>query len=396
LVLAPDLLARLQARLPEFAAIRRDIHRHPETGYEEFRTAGIVADKLRAYGLEVVTGLAGTGVVGLLRVGESERAVGIRADLDALDMEELNGFAHCSIHDGKMHGCGHDGHTAILLAAAEHLADCRTFDGCVYFIFQPAEEGKGGAQRMIDEGLFTRFPMQAVFSLHNLPGAPVGTFGVRPGPVMAGADRFEITIHGKGGHAAMPYLASDPVVATGAVIQALQTVLARNIDPVKAAVLSVTSVHGGSAFNVIPDRVELQGTVRYFEKDIQALMERRMAQIVTGVAEAHGCVAAFRYENLFPPTRNWPEQTAMCVEVLQALFGKEKVDTDPQPLMASEDFAHMLESTPGCYVWAGNGEGEGAYSVHNPRYDFNDELIPFGAAYWVRLVETALPPGAAT
>jgi amidohydrolase len=388
-----DPLARLRDRLAEFAAIRRDIHKHPETGYEEFRTAGIVADALRSYGLEVVTGLAGTGVVGILRAGKSERAIGLRADMDALDMEEMNSFAHRSIHGGKMHGCGHDGHTATLLAAAAYLAEHRAFDGCVYFVFQPAEEGKGGAKRMIDEGLFSRFPMQAVFSMHNLPGAPVGTFGVRPGPVMAGADRFEITLHGRGGHGAMPHLASDPVVATGAMIQALQTILARNTNPMKAAVLSITSVHGGSTFNVIPDRVELTGTVRYFEKEIQALIEQRMANIVTCVAQAHGCLGAFRYEKLFPPTCNWPEETALCSKVLQELFGEDKVDTNPQQLMASEDFAYMLEATPGCYIWAGNGDGEGACSVHNPHYDFNDQAIPSCGAYWVRLVQTALAPG---
>jgi hippurate hydrolase len=391
---SPDPLTRLLARLPEFAAIRRDIHQHPETGFEEFRTAGVVADALRSYGLDVVTGFAGTGVVGVLRAGKSQRAIGLRADMDALDLEEMNGFAHRSIHDGKMHGCGHDGHTAILLAAAAHLAEHRCFDGCVYFIFQPAEEGKGGAKRMIDEGLFRRFPMQAVFSMHNLPGAPVGTFGVRPGPVMAGADRFEITIRGRGGHGAMPHLASDPVVATGAVIQALQTILARNTDPLKAAVLSITSVHGGSTFNVIPDCVELTGTVRYFDKSVQALIEQRMAKIVSALAEAHGCLAELRYEKLFPATRNWPDETALCVRVLQELLGEDKVDTDPRQLMASEDFAHMLEATPGCYVFAGNGDDEGSCSVHNPRYDFNDEVIPFGGAYWVRLVETALSQGA--
>lgn len=387
---SPDPLTRLLARLPEFAAIRRDIHQHPETAFEEFRTAGVVADALRSYGLVVVRGVAGTGVIGVLRAGKSHRAIGLRADMDALDLEEINGFAHRSIHHGKMHGCGHDGHVAMLLAAAAHLAEHRCFDGCVYFIFQPAEEGKGGAKRMIDEGLFERFPMQAVFSMHNLPGVPVGTFGVRPGPVMAGADRFEITIHGRGGHGAMPHLASDPVVATGAMIQALQTILARNTNPVKAAVLSITSVHGGATFNVIPDRVELTGTVRYFEKDVQALIEQRMANIVTCVAEAHGCLAKCSYEKLFPATRNWPEETALCARVLRELLGNDKVDTDPRQLMASDDFAHMLEATPGCYVFAGNGDGEGSCSVHNPRYDFNDEVIPFGGAYWVRLVETAL------
>lgn len=386
-----SLLAKLRKRLPEFREIRRDIHKHPETAFEEFRTAGVVADLLSGYGVKVVTGLAQTGVVGVLKSGKSERAIGIRADIDALNMEELNEFRHRSVHKGKMHGCGHDGHTATLLAAAAHLAENRNFDGTVYFIFQPAEEAEGGAPRMIEDGLFERFPMEAVFALHNLPGLPLGSFAVKSGPMMAGVDQFDIVIEGVGGHAAMPHLANDPIVAVGAIIQALQTVIARNKDPVRSAVMSITRVNGGSAHNVIPDRAELSGTVRYFDPDIQDMIARQMDEIVTHVGKAHGCNATLRYDRGYPATINSVEAAALCIQVLQELYGDEKVDTHPQPLMAGEDFAFMLQEKSGCYILAGNGEGTGGCSVHNPNYDFNDELIPYGAAYWVRLVETALP-----
>lgn len=385
-----NLLERLQDRLPEFQALRRDIHQHPETAFEETRTAEIVAGELRRHGLEVVTGIAETGVVGILRAGSSDRAIGLRADMDALDVEELNSFEHRSVRPGKMHACGHDGHTATLLAAAAYLAEHRDFDGTVYFIFQPAEEGDGGAKRMIEEGLFERFPMQAVFGLHNMPGLPVGSFAVRPGPMLAGVDEFRIVIEGAGGHGAMPHLASDPIVAATALVQSLQTILTRNKNPLQAAVLSITSIHGGSAANVIPNRVELLGTVRYFEQSVQALIEQRMRHIVSHVAEAHGCAGSLRYDKLFPPTVNAPEEAVLCGEVLRSLVGADNVNTDPQPLMGSEDFSFMLEAKPGCYILAGNGDDDGGCTVHSPYYDFNDRMIPFGAAYWVRLVATAL------
>lgn len=386
-----SLLSELQARSPEFTAIRRDIHQHPETAYEEVRTAAIVADTLRALGIEVVTGLAETGVIGILRSGSSDRAIGLRADMDALAMEEGNAFAHRSTYPGKMHACGHDGHTATLLAAASYLAETRRFDGTVYFIFQPAEEADGGARRMIEEGLFEDFPMEAVFGLHNMPGIAVGSFAVRAGAMMAGVDEFEIRIEGVGGHAAMPHLASDPLVTTGALIQALQTIVARNVDPMRNAVLSLTSVHGGSAFNILPREVELSGTVRYFDADVQVLVEQRIAEVADHVARAHGCSATIRYGRLFPPTVNTPLESALCFRVLSELVGKGQVNNNPQPVMASEDFAFMLQAKPGCYVWLGNGDGEGGCGVHNPHYDFNDNAIPFGAAYWIRLAETALP-----
>ena len=388
---ATPLIAEIQARSHRFAAIRRDLHRYPETAYEEVRTSAIVVDTLLSCGIEVVTGLAETGVVGILRAGSSGRAIGLRADMDALDLDEGNAFAHRSAHAGKMHACGHDGHTATLLAAAAYLAETRQFDGTVYFIFQPAEEADGGARRMIEDGLFDRFPMEAVFGLHNMPGIGVGSFAVRAGAMMAGVDEFDIRIEGIGGHAAMPHLTSDPLVATGAMIQALQTIVARNVDPMHNAVLSLTRVQGGSASNVVPREVALSGTVRYFDTEVQTLVEQRIAEVADHVARAHGCRATLRYGRLFPPTINSPAESALCTRVLVALVGKERVDTTPQPVMASEDFAFMLEAKPGCYIWLGNGVGEGGCGVHNPLYDFNDEAIPFGAAYWISLTETALP-----
>lgn len=384
------LLEDLQARLPEFAAIRRDFHKHPETAFEEHRTAAIIAAALVSYGVEVATGLAKTGVVGVLRAGSGKRAIGLRADMDALEMSELNDFGHSSIYPGKMHGCGHDGHSATLLAAAAHLAANPDFDGTVYFIFQPAEEGAGGARRMMEEGLFERFPMEAVFGLHNIPGMAVGSFAVKAGAMMAGCDEFEITIRGVGGHGAMPHLTSDPIVAAGAIIQALQSILTRNKEPMQSAVLSITTVNGGSAFNVIPDEVRLGGTVRFFDTEVQALIERRMADISTWVAQAHNCEAILRYTRLFPATINSPAESELCLQVLRDLVDESQINTNPRPLMASEDFSYMLEAKPGCYIWAGNGDGDGSCSVHSPNYDFNDDLIPHGAAYWVKLVQTAL------
>jgi amidohydrolase len=385
------LLQNLRARLPEFEAIRREIHKHPETAFEEVRTAALVQEKLASYGLEVATGLGVTGVVGTLRAGTSNCAIGLRADMDALNMEELNKFGHRSIHPGKMHACGHDGHTATLLAAAAHLAESRSFDGTVYFIFQPAEEAEGGAPRMIADGLFERFPMQAVFGMHNLPGMPLGSFAVKPGAMMAGVVQFDIVIKGQGGHAAMHHLAHDPIVAAGAIIQALQTIVSRNKNPVSSAVLSVTRIQGGSAHNVIPDEVELSGTVRYFDTDVEKMIAQRMEEIVTLVARAHGCSGTLNYQRLYPATINSSNEAAVCSSVLCDLVGTEHVDTNWTPLMAGEDFAFMLLEKPGCYIIAGNGDGTGGCSVHNPNYDFNDQLIPYGAAYWVRLVEASLP-----
>lgn len=384
------LIERLTARLPEFQALRQDLHRHPETAFEERRTSQIVADALESYGIEVVKGIAQTGVIGILRAGSSGRAIGLRADMDALNLQEANVFAHRSVNVGKMHGCGHDGHTATLLAAAAQLAESRNFDGTVYFIFQPAEEGQGGAQKMIEEGLFERFPMEAVFGLHNYPGLAVGSFAVRTGPIMAGTDRFDIVIEGVGGHAAMPHLASDPVVASAALIQALQTIVTRNKNPMDAAVLSITRIEGGASFNVIPDRVELSGTVRYFSEDARSVIEGRMEQLVDMIAAAHGCKGDLEYSRLIPATVNWPEQTSFSLAVLKATFGEDRICADVQPLMAGEDFAFMLAEKPGCYVLSGNGDAEASAAVHNPNYDFNDGAIPLGAAYWVRLAEAGL------
>jgi hippurate hydrolase len=386
-----QVLSAMTARSKVFASVRRDLHQHPETAFEENRTSTIVADHLSACGIEVARGIADTGIVGSLRAGSGERAIGLRADMDALPLTELNGFAHRSVHPGKMHACGHDGHVAILLAAAEQLAREPRFDGTVYFIFQPAEEGAGGASRMIAEGLFDRFPMDAVFGLHNNPDLPVGSFALKPGAMMAGADAFELTVEGEGGHAAAPHQTADPVIAAAAIIQAFQSIVSREISPSEGAVISVTRLQAGSSFNVIPDRVELAGTVRYFDRSVQQLIEHRMEMVAAGIAQAHRCTTRLNYRRLFPTTVNAPAETEVCREVLEDLVGAAQVVTNPIKLMASEDFAFMLEAKPGCYIWAGSGGDQGEARLHSPHYDFNDALLPLASAYWVRLVESALP-----
>lgn len=385
------LYASVSRELPRFAAIRRDLHQHPETAFEETRTADIVAGLLASWGIEVHRGLAKTGVVGVLRRGTGTRSIALRADMDALDMDEANEFAHRSSIPGKMHGCGHDGHTASLLAAADHLARQGRFNGTVSFIFQPAEENEGGGRAMIEAGLFDRFPCEAVFGLHNIPGIAVGSFALRPGAMMAGFDTFDIEFVGRGGHAAMPHTTLDPIPAAASFVLAAQTIVSRNLPPEKAAVLSVTRFAGGSAYNVIPERAALAGTVRYFDPAVRERIEERLRATASGIAAAHGVEAVVRYDRRYPATLNSPAETEFCARVLTAAFGADRVDTDPRPLMASEDFAFMLEARPGCYVWTGNGDGEGSCMVHNPRYDFNDAVIPYAATYWVKLVEAALP-----
>lgn len=385
------LYASVSRELPRFAAIRRDLHQHPETAFEETRTADIVAGLLASWGIEVHRGLAKTGVVGVLRRGTGTRSIALRADMDALDMDEANEFAHRSSIPGKMHGCGHDGHTASLLAAADHLARQGRFNGTVCFIFQPAEENEGGGRAMIEAGLFDRFPCEAVFGLHNIPGIAVGSFALRPGAMMAGFDTFDIEFVGRGGHAAMPHTTLDPIPAAASFVLAAQTIVSRNLPPEKAAVLSVTRFAGGSAYNVIPERAALAGTVRYFDPAVRERIEERLRATASGIAAAHGVEAVVRYDRRYPATLNSPAETEFCARVLTAAFGADRVDTDPRPLMASEDFAFMLEARPGCYVWTGNGDGEGSCMVHNPRYDFNDAVIPYAATYWVKLVEAALP-----
>ena len=381
----------------DLTAIRRDIHAHPELAFNETRTADIVARELASYGLEVQRGLAKTGVVGILRKGHSERSIGLRADMDALPLLEKNEFAHRSKHEGQMHACGHDGHTTMLLGAARYLAENKDrldFDGTVYFIFQPAEESEGGAAVMIEEGLFQRFPMDAVFGLHNWPGIPVGEMAIRPGPVMAGTCSFEIAVRGQGCHAAMPNQGVDTLLAASQLMLALQTVVARNLHPCESAVVSVTQFHGGEAWNIIPDDALLRGTIRTFKPEVQAMIERAVERLCNGIASAFGAQISVKFDHRYPPTVNSVLETALCSRVASALLGQDKVRANELPSMGAEDFAYMLHEKPGCYVWLGNGvnsgAGTGGCTLHNPHYDFNDEILSFGVAYWVKLVETAL------
>ncbi|TSE28546.1 putative hydrolase YxeP [Tepidimonas thermarum] len=380
------------------AAIRRDLHAHPELCFQEERTAERVAALLTGWGIPIHRGLGKTGVVGIVHGrdgGACGRAVGLRADMDALPMTELNTFAHASRHPGRMHACGHDGHTAMLLAAAQHLARRRDFDGTVYLIFQPAEEGGGGAREMIADGLFERFPMQAVFGMHNWPGLPVGTFAVSPGPVMASSNEFAITVHGKGGHAALPHTTVDPVPVACQLVQAFQTILTRNLRPVEPGVISVTMIQAGEATNVVPDHCTIQGTVRTFTNDALDLIERRMRELSEQLCAAFGARATFAFRRNYPPTVNSPAEAAFAAEVMRDIVGADAVVAQ-EPTMGAEDFAYLLQAKPGAYVFIGNGDGahRGAYgpghdagpcTLHNPRYDFNDALIPLGATFWVQL-----------
>ncbi len=384
------LIDRIQAMQPELAAWRRDIHAHPETAFEEERTSRLVAERLASFGIEVHRGLAKTGVVGTLRCGGSPRAIGLRADLDALPIRELNTFAHRSRHDGKMHACGHDGHTTMLLGAAQYLAATKSFDGTVRFIFQPAEESESGGRVMVEAGLFEKFPCEAVFGMHNWPGIPVGKFGVFPGPMMAAADIFEITVTGRGAHGAMPHNGIDPVTAASALVQALQTIASRTVDPLDAVVVSVTQFHAGEATNVIPTQAVLRGTTRSFRTEVQDQIEAGLRRLCAGIAAAHGATVDVRYERRYPPTVNAPRETAVAAEAIAKVVGAENVLTGLRPTMGAEDFAFMLQAKPGCYVWIGNGPGEGGCLLHNPRYDFNDEILPIGASYWAALVEQEL------
>jgi amidohydrolase len=385
----------------ELEAIRRDLHAHPELCYEEQRTSDVVAARLAEWGIPVVRGLGKTGVVGIIKNGNSERAIGLRADMDALPMQELNTFDHASRHPGKMHACGHDGHTAMLLGAAHYLSRHRNFDGTVYLIFQPAEEGGAGARKMIEDGLFAQFPMEAVYGMHNWPGLPAGSFGVIPGPMMASSNEFRVVVKGKGAHAAQPHRAIDPVMVAVQIAQAWQTIISREKNPLETAVLSITQIHAGSATNVIPDEAVLIGTVRTFSTGVLDLIERRMEEMAGGVAAAFGASVDFGFKRNYPPLINHPEQTAFAIGAMQAVVGAANVNTDVEPTMGAEDFAFMLQAKPGCYVFIGNGEGEhragghglGPCQLHNGSYDFNDQLLPVGASYWVRLVEMGLPIG---
>ncbi len=379
------------------ATVRRDIHAYPELGFEEVRTADLVAQKLTEWGIPLHRGMGTTGVVGIVRNGSSSRAVGLRADMDALPMQEFNTFPHVSQHAGKMHACGHDGHTAMLLAAAQYLANNRNFDGTVYLIFQPAEESGGGARVMMRDGLFEKFPMQAVFGMHNWPGLPVGSFAVSPGPVMASSNEFKITIRGKGGHAALPHNGLDPVPVACQMVQAFQTIISRNKKPIDAGVISVTMIHAGAATNVIPDSCELQGTVRTFTLEVLDLIEQRMRQIAEHTCAAFGVSCEFEFVRKYPSTINSAQEATFARQVMADIVGEANVLAQ-EPTMGAEDFAFMLQAKPGAYCFIGNGEGShreighggGPCMLHNPSYDFNDDLIPLGGTYWVRLAEAWL------
>jgi amidohydrolase len=376
----------------EMAAWRQDLHAHPELGFEETRTAALVADRLRGFGFdEVHTGLARTGVVGVLRAGSGARAIGLRADMDALPIQETTGRAYASQSAGKMHACGHDGHTTMLLGAARYLAENRNFDGTVVFIFQPAEEQQGGGRVMVEEGLFERFPVEQVFGMHNWPRRPVGSFALRPGPIMAAADRFRITLTGAGGHAATPHLCRDPVVAAAQITLALQTIVARNLDPIEQGVISVTQIHGGDADNVIPQQTTLSGTIRSFTPEVRELLPRRLGEIARALGGGLGVEAAVEHFSGYPPTVNTAAATELAAAAAAEVAGEAQVERDAPPVMGAEDFAYMLEQRPGCYLFIGNGGGPDAPMLHNPGYDFNDEALTFGASYWARLVERLLP-----
>lgn len=383
------------ADISRFVALRRDIHMHPELGFEEHRTSELVAARLREWGVEVHTGIAGTGVVGVLRGGSGQRSVGLRADLDALPLQEENRFAHRSVHDGRMHACGHDGHTTMLLAAAWHLARSRDFDGTVNFIFQPAEEmGKAGALKMVQEGLFERFPCEAVFALHNF-AMPTGHFALNPGPLMASSNTWRVTLHGRGTHASQPHTGVDPVAAVIDLGQQLQTLVAKVIPSTERALLAVTQVQGSGAPNVIPDEAWVGGTARTFSVEATDQIEAGIRRLAEGIAAAHGCRAELSFRRASPPVVNHAKEARFAADVMREIVGAAQVDDAYPAVMAAEDFAHMLRVKPGAYAFIGNGDGghrlpehgPGPCIIHNTSFDFNDEIIPIGASYFVRLAQ---------
>ena len=384
------LIPAIQAQHADLTGWRRDIHAHPELGFDELRTADLVAAKLTEFGIEVHRGVGKTGVVGVLRVGNSHRSIGLRADMDALPILEANKFDHRSRHDGRMHACGHDGHTTMLLGAARHLAETRGFDGTVNFIFQPAEEGLGGASAMIEDRLFERFPCDTVFGMHNRPGLPVGKFSIRPGAMMAGGAYFDIAVTGKGAHGARPESGIDSVLVAAHIATAIQSIVSRNVKPTDTAVLSITQIHGGDAYNVIPQTAALRGTARAFQRDTLKLIEANMARIAAGVAAGFGATAETDFRVIFAPLVNDATETDFIADTAAELVGAENVNRNGSVVMASEDFSFMLEKKPGAYIQIGNGDGEGACEVHNPSYDFNDAILPLGASLFVRLAEKKL------
>ncbi len=377
---------------PEMTEWRRDFHQHPELGFEEVRTSAIVAAKLHDFGCdEVITGIAKTGVVGVIRGnGSSTRAIGFRADMDALPITEATGKAYASQTPGLMHACGHDGHTTMLLGAAKYLAETRNFDGTIYLIFQPAEENLAGGEVMVKEGLFQRFPMDRIFGMHNWPGAPAGVFLHAPGPVMAAVANLEATITGRGAHGAMPHDGVDPILVAAHIVTALQSVVARNVNPLESGVLTIGHIAGGHTFNVIPETVSLLGTARWFLPEVGDLLEAKFIEIVTGVATAFGAKAECSFTRAYPATVNEPESTAIAARAAAAVVGEARARTLPQPTMGGEDFSFMLNECPGAYLFLGSGTGEGDAMVHHPKYDFNDEILPIGASWFARLAEQEL------
>lgn len=393
-----DFSTSLLTDFAQVQAIRRSLHSRPELCFEEHHTADLIARTLAQWDIPVLRGLGGTGVVGILKNGSSPRAIGLRADMDALPVHELNRFPHASQHPGRMHACGHDGHMAMLLGAAQHLARSRKFDGTIYLVFQPAEEGGGGALKMMQDGLVEKCPMDAIFGMHNWPGLPEGHFAVTPGPMMASSNEFEVVVRGKGAHAAQPHKGVDPIMAAIQIVQGWQTIITRNRNPLEAAVLSVTQIHSGSATNVIPDEARIVGTVRTFSHAPLDLIELRMEQMATQIAAAFGAQIGFDFKRNYPALINHPQETAFAIGVMQELVGPDCVDVAVEPSMGAEDFAFMLQELPGAYVFIGNGEGRhrdaghglGPCNLHNASYDFNDRLLPLGASYWVRLAEKFL------
>lgn len=381
----------LASLVSEMSTVRRDIHAHPELAFQEQRTSLLVAETLRQWGIEVHTGIGQTGVVGVIRKGNHPAAIGLRADMDALPVAEHNTFPHQSRYPNRMHACGHDGHTAMLLGAARYLQEAADFQGTVYCIFQPAEEGEGGAPAMMADGLFERFPMQAIYGMHNWPGLPVGHFAVHEGAVMASTDRLEITLTGIGAHAAMPHLGKDPIVAGSALVNAVQSIVSRNLDPVEAGVISVTQFHAGDIDNVIPETAKLSGTIRAFDPKVRTHLAQRLGAVCQGVAQTYGVEVNYVLHEGYPPTVNHAAQAAQCIVAAQAVVGADCVSINPRPSMGAEDFAYFLQVKPGCYVWIGNGGTEGGCTLHNPHYDFNDRIIETGIRYWACLVEEVLP-----
>jgi amidohydrolase len=384
------ILAEVRDYHLELTAIRRDIHAHPELAFAEQRTADIVAAKLAEFGCDVHRGLAGTGVVGTIRRGNSPSAIGLRADMDALPIHEMNDFAHRSTEDGKMHACGHDGHTTMLLGAAKYLAATRNFEGTVHLIFQPAEEGGGGGRVMVEEGLFDKFPCDAVFALHNKPGIAVGQIAAKAGPLLAASDRWDIRIKGQGTHAAHPHLGIDPFVVGAEIVLALQTIVSRTVDPLDSAVVSVGFMRGGSAYNAIPDGLHIGGTARSFRPEVQDAIERRIGEIARGAALVHGAAAEADYRRSYPPTVNHAAETEFAAEVAAEICGPDQVLRNVAPSMGGEDFSFMLNKRPGAMLWLGNGPGAGDCFLHNARYDFNDEALPVGVSFLARLAERFL------